>query len=155
VKARLRHHPFVPGDELDAFAARLADAGAVANLTGIARARSRSGALVRGLFLDHHPRLTPRSLDRIAAAALGRFEIEDALIVHRCGTILPGEPIVLAAAGARHRKPALQAVHYMMDRLKSEAVFWKREDREDGSEWIEPTEDDRSALARWSEQCPG
>lgn len=155
MKARLCHHPFVPGDELDAFAARLADVGAVANLTGIARARSRSGALVRGLFLDHHPRLTPHSLYQIATAALDRFEIEDALIVHRCGTILPGEPIVLAAAAAQHRKPALKAVHFMMDRLKSEAVFWKREDREDGSEWIEPTEEDHRALARWSETCPG
>ncbi len=155
MEARICHHPFNPSYELDAFTARLADAGAVANLTGIARARSRAGALVRGLFLDHHPRLTPRSLDQIAAAALGRFEIEDALIVHRCGTILPREPIVLAAAAAQHRKPALEAVHYMMDRLKSEAVFWKREDREDGSEWIEPTEEDRDFLARWSKTCPG
>lgn len=155
MSARLSHHSFVPGDELDAFAARLADAGAVASLTGIARAASRSGALVRALFLDHHPRLTQQSLDEIEASARGRFEIEDVLIVHRCGEIRPGEPIVLAATAARHRKPALKAVHYMMDRLKSEAVFWKREDRDDGSEWIEPTEEDLRALARWSETCPG
>lgn len=151
--ARLCLEPFAPAEELDRLIGR-GDAGAVASFTGIARARSSDGSAVTGLFLDHHERLTKRSLDAIAAAARARFAVDDVLILHRCGAILPGEPIVLAAAAARHRRAALEAVDYMMDRLKSEAVFWKREDRADGAEWIEPTEEDRIALARWSQSCP-
>lgn len=148
--ARLCHSSFDPAAALAAFTDGV-EAGAVASFTGIARGRSQGGAAVTGLFLDHHERLTVRSLEGIEADARTRFALVDALIVHRCGAIAPGEPIVLAAAAARHRKAALEAVDYMMDRLKSEAVFWKREDRADGSEWIEPTDEDRRALARWSE----
>jgi molybdopterin synthase catalytic subunit len=148
--ARLCHSPFIPAEELADFMAGV-EAGAVASFTGIARRCSQGGAPVTGLFLDHHERLTGQSLEAIEADARTRFALADVLIVHRCGRIAPGEPIVLAAASARHRKAALEAVDYMMDRLKSEAVFWKREDRADGSEWIEPTDEDRRALARWDE----
>jgi molybdopterin synthase catalytic subunit len=72
-------------------------------------------------------------------------------VVHRCGIIRPGEPIVFAAAASRHRRAAFEAADYLMDRLKTEAVFWKREDRSDGSEWIVPTPQDRDDLQRWSE----
>lgn len=154
VTARLAHEPFEPDRELGRFLTSLADAGGVVSFVGIARGQSASGSRVTGLFLDHHPRLTLRSLEEIANAALTRFEISDALVVHRCGALVPGDPIVLAAAAARHRKPALEAVDYMMDRLKCEAVFWKREDGSATSTWIEPTGDDRIALARWSEKCP-
>lgn len=152
--ARLLGKPFAPDRELASFLSGLGDAGAIANFIGVARARTASGEPVTGLFLDHHPRLTQRSLEDIANDAAGRFAIGDALIVHRCGTVAPGEPIVLAAAAASHRRAALTAVDYMMDRLKSDALLWKREDRPGGSEWIEPTGQDREDLARWNASCP-
>lgn len=152
--ARLATGAFSPERDLVRFRAGAAEIGAVASFVGLARGRSRSGAPVTGLFLDHHPRLTLASLEDIAGAAAARFALGRALIVHRCGAIAPGEPIVLAAAAAPHRRAAFDAVDYMMDRLKSDALFWKREDGPDGSNWIEPTERDRKDLSRWSDAWP-
>jgi molybdopterin synthase catalytic subunit len=152
--ARLVHAPFVPDRELARFLEEIADAGAVASCIGLARARSRAGTPVSGLFLDHHPRLTLSSIEEIVDGAARRFGLTGALVVHRCGAIKPGEAIVLAAAAAAHRRAAFEAADYVMDRLKSEAVFWKREDGLAGSEWIEPTDEDRHDLARWSLSCP-
>jgi molybdopterin synthase catalytic subunit len=147
--ARLAADRFDPADELRDFILAQQGVGAVASFTGIARATAKDGGTVTALFLDHHPRLTLRSLDEIAADARSRFEIIATRLVHRCGMIAPGEPIVFVAAAAVHRRAAFEAVDYMMDRLKSEAVFWKREDRAEGSPWIEPTVQDGRDLARW------
>ena len=146
---RLAETSFAPDRELADFMARSAGAGAVVSFVGVARAVAHDGAEVTNLFLDHHPRLTARSLEAIAEDAQARFALADTQIVHRCGDIAPGEPIVFVAAAAVHRRAAFEAADYMMDRLKSEAVFWKREDRADGSEWIEPTGADARDLARW------
>lgn len=146
----LRHEPFDPEAELAAFRARQAGAGALVSFVGIARGEAKGGGCVSNLHLEHHPRLTLASLERIAADARARFAVDDVLVVHRCGDIAPGEPIVLAAAASRHRRAAFDAADYLMDRLKSDAMFWKREDRADGSEWIEPTDADARDLARWS-----
>lgn len=143
----LRLKPFDPEQELAAFRARQAHAGALVSFVGIARGE---GGAVKLLHLQHHPRLTEHSLREIAEAARSRFEVEDVLVIHRAGDIAPGEPIVLAAAAAKHRRAAFEAADYLMDRLKSDALFWKREDRVDGSEWIEPTAADTRDLARWS-----
>ncbi|MDT9600893.1 molybdenum cofactor biosynthesis protein MoaE [Sphingosinicella rhizophila] len=154
VHARLAAEALMPDRELASFMARLSGAGAVVSFVGIARGRDKEGEIVRGLFLDHYPGMTEHSLETIAAAALDRFDIDDALVVHRCGAVAPGEPIVIAAAASAHRRAAFEAADYLMDRLKTEAMFWKREDGVDGSRWIEPTEADRADLARWSDPCP-
>ena len=147
---RLADTCFAPDRELAAFLAGLREEGAVVSFTGIARPLTAAGEPLARMFLDHHPRLTLRSLDEIAAAALERFEVAAVRVVHRCGEVLPGEPIVFAAAAAHHRRAAFEAADYLMDRLKSDAVFWKREDGPAGSAWIEPTEADARDLARWS-----
>ncbi|MGZ8998155.1 MAG: molybdenum cofactor biosynthesis protein MoaE [Allosphingosinicella sp.] len=140
-----------PERELADFLASLTDQGAVVSFVGIARPRSSTGAEVEGLFLEHHPQLTERSLRDIGEAAAERFDIAAARIVHRFGEIVPGQPIVFVAAASLHRRSAFEAADYLMDRLKTDAVFWKREDRVDGSSWIEPSAGDRSDRARWSE----
>lgn len=150
-RTRLAANPFEPAEELAAFERDADAAGAVVTFTGLGRPTSRDGGALTGLFLDHHPRLTQQSLEEIAAAALGKFGLIAVRIVHRCGDIAPGEPIVFVAAAAAHRRPAFKAADYMMDRLKTEAVFWKREDGLDGSEWIEPSDTDRADRARWSD----
>ncbi|HYZ61980.1 MAG TPA: molybdenum cofactor biosynthesis protein MoaE [Acetobacteraceae bacterium] len=149
--AVLTDRPFAADEELARFSARQSGAGAIVSFTGIARPRDRAGDAVVNLFLEHHPRLTLRSIEQIAAEARERFDVTDVHIVHRCGDIAPGEPIVFVATASAHRRAAFEAVDYLMDRLKSEAVFWKREDRAGGSEWIEPTEADARDLARWSD----
>lgn len=151
---RLTDEPFAAGCELAEFTAGLTDEGAVVSFIGIARARSSTGESVERLVLDHHPRLTSRSLEEIAAAASERFDIASLRIVHRFGTVAPGEAIVFVAAASAHRRAAFEAADYMMDRLKTDAVFWKREDSDAGSRWIEPCDDDYAALERWSGSCP-
>lgn len=147
-RARLMLAPFDPYAELAAFAASRQGAGALASFVGVARAEGASGPVVR-LVLEHYPGLTEQSLSDIAAAAAERFPLSGVLVIHRAGEIAPGEPIVLAAAAAAHRRPALEAVDYLMDRLKTEAAFWKREEGPAGGRWVEPTQADRAARARW------
>ena len=150
VTARLVQGPFDAGAELNGFmAGRTAD-GAVASFVGIARGASSSGEEVAGLFLDHYPGMTERSIEEIAQAGAERFDVSDVLVIHRCGAIGPGEAIVFVAAASRHRAAAFAAADYLMDRLKTEAAFWKREDGAGTSRWIEPTEGDRERRARWS-----
>lgn len=149
IDARLLHTSFQPAAELARFG--VGGAGAVVSFTGLARDTARGGSAVKGLFLDHHPRLTQRSLDEAAQAAASRFDLLAVQVLHRCGNIAPGEPIVFVAAAAAHRRAAFEAVDYLMDRLKTDAVFWKREDAVDGSRWIEPSEGDRADRARWSD----
>ena len=146
IDARLAHEAFRPEEELAAFTA--GGAGAVASFTGLCRSESKDGAPIERLFLDHHPRLTEPGLRDIAASA-EKFGVSAVHVVHRCGAIAPGEAIVFVAAAAAHRRAAFDAVDCLMDRLKTDALFWKREDGVDASAWIEPTEADRADRARW------
>ena len=147
---RLAESAFDPWDELRQFAQASQGAGAVSSFTGTARPLSSDGEAVEAMFLDHHPRLTLESMRAIVDAA-ARFGCDHRLVIHRCGVVLPGEPIVLVAAASAHRRAAIAAVEYMIDRLKTDAVFWKREDRASGSAWIEPRAEDHAAHARWEQ----
>lgn len=151
IDARLADEALDPRAEYDRCLRRLAENGALVTFNGIARPCSHSGQAVERLFLDHHPRLTSESLQEIARAAAERFRVTDLTVVHRCGAIAPGETIVFVAAASPHRRAAFEAADYLMDRLKTDAMFWKREDAVDGSRWIEPTEADRAERARWSD----
>lgn len=154
MSVRLAAEPFAAERELAELTASLAGEGAVASFLGIARPSAATGEAVERLFLDHHPRLTLRSMNEIAETARARFALSALRIVHRRGAVLPGEAIVFVAAAAAHRRAAFEAADYMMDRLKTDAVFWKREDGPSGSRWIEPGEDDYRARERWSRTCP-
>lgn len=154
MSVRLAASPFAADRELADFTAGLAGEGAVVSFIGIARPRTADGEEVERLVLDHHPRLTLASLDAIAAAARELFGITSLRIVHRHGAVAPGEPIVFVAAASVHRRAAFDAAEHVMDRLKTDAVFWKREDGPGGSRWIEPRDEDRADRARWSASCP-
>jgi molybdopterin synthase catalytic subunit len=140
--------PFDAAVLLADFAARAVCAGAIASFTGLVRSEN-DGAAVSGLELDHHPRLTERAIAAIGAAAVARFGLIDVAIVHRFGALTPGEPIVFVAAAAAHRRAAFDAVDYLMDRLKTEAPFWKREQGPGGDRWIEARPADLEDRARW------
>ena len=151
IVARLAPESFSAEAELADFIAGLQGEGGVASFVGLARPSTSSGTAVDRLWLDHHPRLTERSLETIAADGARRFGVSAIRIVHRCGGVPAGEPIVFVAAASRHRRAAFEAADYLMDRLKTEAVFWKREDGPGGSRWIEPTERDYADRDRWSQ----
>lgn len=151
---RLVSIPLSATSELEAFLAGRAGDGAVVTFTGLARGIGKDGSAVGSLTLDWYPGMTERSMVDIAEVAAARFQVSDLVVVHRCGEILPGETIVFVAAAAAHRREAFAAADYLMDRLKTEAAFWKRETGPAGSRWIEPVDADRAALARWKDDTP-
>ena len=140
---RLAAEPFDPAAEAAALAVE--DAGALVQFTGLVRPTDGTTALV----LHHHPGMTLQSMEALATDARARFDLTALAITHRVGRMTPGEPVVWVAAAALHRQAAFQAVDFLMDGLKSEALFWKQEERVDGTVWIEPTERDRADLQRW------
>ncbi len=150
VSAALTPDPPNADAELRAFLEGRTGDGAVIAFVGLARDTSAAGP-VTGLYLDHYPGFTERSLETIAAEAQARFPVSGIRVVHRYGEVAPGETIVFVAVAAPHRRAAFEAADYLMDRLKTEAAFWKREDGPAGSRWIEPTEKDRADRARWND----
>ena len=149
VVARLEEHLLRPEDELAALIGQASGDGAVVSFAGIARPGSKDGEAVYRLVLEHHPALTLQSLEEIAVEAAARFDVSHVRVVHRCGDIAAGEAIVFAGTAAVNRRAAFEGADYLMDRLKTDAVFWKREIGEAGSQWIEPTEADYSDRERW------
>lgn len=141
--------PIDPAGLSAAFSQQARGCGGIASFIGIARPTNKGGIAVESLFLDHHPRLTLVSMQNIHEDAMRKFPIDHAQIIHRCGNVAPGDPIVFVAAASLHRRAALDAVDCMMDRLKTEALFWKREDSAGGGVWIEPTGADYRAVKRW------
>ena len=152
VQTRLSETPFDPAGELERFLDGRDGDGAVVTFTGVMRATNREGRALERLHLDWYPGMTEASIVTVAEATAARFKVSDVLVVHRCGDIAPGEPIVFAACAAPHRRAAFEACDFLMDRLKTEAAFWKREDTADGSQWIEPSDKDRADAARWSKR---
>ncbi|MEK9209592.1 molybdenum cofactor biosynthesis protein MoaE [Sphingomonas sp. 2378] len=119
--------------------------GAVASFCGLVRADDG----VDVLELEHYPGATEAALDRIARTATERWSLQAAMIVHRVGPMRPGERIVLVVTAAPHRRDALDACAYLIDRLKTDAPFWKRETRGDRASWVEARESDTAAASRW------
>jgi molybdopterin synthase catalytic subunit len=142
------------GAELEGFIAGRTGDGAVVSFTGLARGVGKDGSVIETLRLDWYPGMTERSMQDIAEAAAARFPVTDLIVAHRCGEITPGETIVFVATASPHRRTAFEAADYLMDRLKTEAAFWKRETGPSGTRWIEPVDEDRAALARWKDETP-
>ena len=149
ITVRLQEQRLDAREELGALLDQAAQDGAVVSFVGIARPVNLDGDQIETLVLEHHPTLTRRSLEEIADAAAQRFEIDHVRVVHRCGKIPAGDPIVFAGTASMHRRAAFEAADYLMDRLKTEAVLWKREEGPSGSRWIEPTETDYRERERW------
>lgn len=121
-------------------------AGAVASFIGIVRADDG----VTGLELEHYPGMTEGVLCDLAEQAMTRWGLLSAVIVHRVGPMEPGDRVVLVATAAQHRREALDACAFLIDRLKTEAPFWKRETRAGTTNWVEARASDDQAAARWS-----
>jgi molybdopterin synthase catalytic subunit len=149
VVAHLEADAIDPQLELAELTERARGDGAIVSFVGLARPESNQGDAVDAVVLDHHPTLTRQSLEELAVACAQRFDVSHVRVVHRCGTIPAGEPIVFAGASSIHRRAAFEAADYLMDRLKTEAVFWKREVGDGEAKWIEPTEADFADRDRW------
>ncbi|MDT9598782.1 molybdenum cofactor biosynthesis protein MoaE [Sphingosinicella rhizophila] len=148
-QARLTDDVIRPDLLLQELLAAATGAGAIVNFCGLVRPEDHEGRKIEALRLDHHPRLTLRSLETIAQDGAERFGLSTCLVVHRFGRIEPGATVVFVGAAALHRRAAFMGADYLMDRLKSEAMFWKKEEGAAGGQWIEPTNEDRADLLRW------
>ena len=121
-------------------------AGAVATFTGLVRADDGVGTLE----LEHYPGATQAALQKLAEQATERWSLLAAAIVHRVGAMQPGERIVFVGVSAPHRGAALESCAFLIDRLKTDAPFWKRETRAGDARWVEPRGSDDAAAARWT-----
>jgi molybdopterin synthase catalytic subunit len=123
--------------------------GGICSFTGCVR-DINGGEDVSSLFLEHYPEMTEKQLAKILDTAEARFDLLGAIVIHRIGLLHPGENIVLVAAASAHRAAAFDACHFVMDYLKTQATFWKQEQRHDGGKsWLAMRESDEQATADW------
>ncbi len=122
--------------------------GAVCSFVGTVRERN-SGNAISSMELEHYPGMTEKSITSMMEEAAKRFDIYGARVIHRIGLLHPEDQIVLVAVTSVHRGTSFQACEFLMDYLKTQAPFWKKEVTPDGSRWVDARESDDVALARW------
>lgn len=147
MQVRVQQEAFDLGAEAAAFARAQSDMGAVVTFTGIVRDGAQGGMVA--MEIEHYPGMTQKALEAIAAEAVERWGLGDALVIHRHGRLGRDEMIMMVATAARHRKAAFEAAEFLMDYLKSRAPFWKKEIGADGAEWVAAKDEDEDALKRW------
>lgn len=148
IEIRVQDKTFKPGDELDRWCALSHGAGAVVSFVGLVRDLNL-GDQVSGLHLEHYPGMTEQSLQGIAKEAIAKWPLSGVSVIHRYGDLLPSEAIVMVMTSSSHRGDAFLACEYVMDYLKTQAPFWKREHTPSGPRWIEARETDSQAADRW------
>lgn len=123
--------------------------GAVATFLGTVR-DINDGSAVKGMTLEHYPGMTEKSLEAIEQRANERWALDGISIIHRVGELLPEDQIVMVAVASRHRGNAFAACEFIMDYLKTEAPFWKKEETPEGARWVDARETDQTALEKWT-----
>ena len=136
------------GAEVAALRADDAAVGAIATFTGTVRDRN-DGLGVSSMELEHYPGMTERAIEAMIDEAMRRFDIRAARVIHRVGMLLPMDQIVLVAVSSGHRGQAFQACEFLMDYLKTQAPFWKKEVTPEGARWVDARVSDDEALKRW------
>lgn len=146
---RVQTAPFDLSAEVAALTAGRTDIGAIVTFTGTVRGEAQ-GRPLASMTLEHYPGMTEAELARVEAEAHARWPLQSSLIVHRVGELKPGEGIVLVVAASPHRHAAFEAASFLMDYLKTQAPFWKKETGLDGTgSWVDARESDEAALTRW------
>lgn len=136
------------GAEVAALRAADAGVGAVASFIGTVRDRN-DGLGVSAMELEHYPGMTEKAIEAMIDEAFKRFDIRAARVVHRVGLLQPLDQVVLVAVSSAHRGAAFQACEFLMDYLKTQAPFWKKETTPEGARWVDARVSDDAALARW------
>lgn len=141
--------PFDPVHALRDFTTSSKGAGGIVSFTGHVRGEAKAGP-IETLYLEAYAPMTEQGIEAAAAEANARWPLIDLVIIHRIGEMTPGDPIVFVAASAIHRRAAFEATDFLMDYLKTKAIFWKKETGPNGARWIEPRPEDYSDSARWA-----
>ncbi|HEY6135409.1 MAG TPA: molybdenum cofactor biosynthesis protein MoaE [Rubrivivax sp.] len=135
--------------EISALRAGDGGVGAVVTFTGTVRDRHGSRGGISALELEHYPGMTEAAIEKMIDEAMARFDIRAARVVHRVGVLRPLDQIVLVAVTSAHRGQAFEACEFLMDYLKTQAPFWKKETSPEGSRWVDARVADDEALRRW------
>jgi molybdopterin synthase catalytic subunit len=149
VTIRIQEADFDIAQEIAALSKGRTDIGAVVSFSGICRG-SESGEPIAALTLEHYPGMAEAEIERHAETAMSRWPLNGLTVIHRVGRITPGENIVLVLTASAHRQAAFQAAEFLMDYLKANAPFWKREESAKGASWIDARHHDDAAAARWT-----
>lgn len=145
---RVQQEDFDLSAEVAALRAGKPQIGAVACFVGLVRDLNENSH-VSEMTLEHYPGMTEKALEKIVAQAKQRWSIDDALVVHRIGALKPTDQIVLVATTGAHRGEVFASCEFIMDYLKTQAPFWKKEQTEQGSRWVDARESDDHAVRRW------
>ena len=149
MKILVQAEAFDLGAEVDAMRDGRTDIGAIASFVGLAR-DINEGSGVRAMTLEHYPGMTEKALTALVEEANARWALLDVTVIHRVGRLLPGDPIVLVVVASSHRGEAFAACEFIMDYLKTQAPFWKKEETPEGERWVEARASDDAAAARWN-----
>lgn len=150
MSVRIQTAAFDPGAETNAFLAEAAGAGAAVTFTGLVR--SLPDDPVQTLTLECYPDLAINQIEAMIADATARFALLGATVIHRYGTLPQGDPIVQVMTLAPHRQAAFEGAEFLMDFLKTDAPFWKKEATPEGERWVEAKEQDDTAKSRWERE---
>jgi molybdopterin synthase catalytic subunit len=146
---RIQEADFEIAQEISALTKGRTDVGAVVSFSGVCRG-SEGGEPIAALTLEHYPGMAEAEIARHAETAMSRWPLTGVSVIHRVGRIAPGENIVLVVTASQHRQAAFQAAEFLMDYLKANAPFWKREESAAGTSWVEARRHDDAAVARWT-----
>ncbi len=150
IDVRIQADAFDAGAELSRLYAL--GGGGVSSFTGIVRADIAASTAVSAIEIEHYPAMTQAALVQLGEQACARWELLGAIIIHRIGYLPVGEPVVFIGTAASHRAAAMDACAYVIDRLKTDAPFWKKEHHGDGSaHWVDAKQSDDAAGARWGD----
>lgn len=147
-RVRIQAEDFDLSQEIASLRAGDGGVGAVCSFVGTVRDRNE-GSDVSAMELEHYPGMTEKSIEAMIDAAHRRFDIRAARVIHRVGPLLPGDQIVMVAVSSAHRGESFQACEFLMDYLKTEAPFWKKENTPGGARWVDARVSDEKAMARW------
>ncbi len=148
---RVQQQDFDISDSLNKLRQTSGDIGAIVCFTGLVREFSSSKS-ISSMTLEHYPGMTEKALESIRQQAIERWSLNGAMIIHRVGKLKAGDQIVLAATASKHRKDAFEAAQFIMDTLKTDAPFWKKEMTDEGSHWVEAHQLDYKERDRWTDE---
>ena len=134
--------------EIEALRANDQRVGAVCSFIGTVRDRN-DGLSVQSMELEHYPGMTEKAIEAMIDAAMGRFDIFGARVIHRVGLLQPLDQVVMVAVTSAHRGESFKACEFLMDYLKTQAPFWKKEETPEGARWVDARVSDDAALAKW------
>ncbi len=149
VTIRIQEADFDIAREIAALTQGRTDIGAVVTFSGICRG-AEDGEAIAALTLEHYPGMAEAEIGRHVTEAISRWPLTGVTVVHRVGRIAPGENIMVVLTASAHRQAAFQAAEFLMDYLKANAPFWKREEGRDGTNWVDARSHDDDAAARWT-----